>query len=73
MPASPLDSLRSSCSLAWSRSLTLTGPPRVRIFVVSDGDSDLERLKEAVTHYRDDAGPKIRPARGAWGRGQTFR
>ena len=38
-----------------------------------DAGRDPERLKEAVTHYRDDAGPKIRPARGAWGRGQTLR
>ena len=37
-----------------------------------DAGRDPERLKEAVTHYRDDAGPKIRPARGAWGRGQTL-
>jgi len=35
---------------------------------MSDAGRDPERLKEAVTHYRDDAGPKIRPARGAWGR-----
>jgi len=33
----------------------------------TDAGCDPERLKEAVTHYRDDAGPKIRPARGAWG------
>jgi hypothetical protein len=39
----------------------------------TDAGRDPERLKEAVTHYRDDAGPKIRPARGAWGRGQTLR
>jgi hypothetical protein len=30
------------------------------------------RFTEAVTHYHDDAGPKIRPARGAWARGQTL-
>jgi len=29
----------------------------------TDAGCDPERLKEAVTHYRDDAGPKIRPAR----------
>ena len=37
-----------------------------------DAGRDPERLKDAVTHYRDEAGPKIRPARGAWGRGQTL-
>jgi len=38
-----------------------------------DTDRDPERLKEAVTHYCDEAGPKIRPARGAWTGGQTLR
>ena len=38
-----------------------------------DAGRDPEKLKDAMTHYRDDAGPKIRPARGAWGRGQTLR
>lgn len=38
----------------------------------TDAGRDPERLKEAVTHYRDEAGSKIRPARGAWGRGQTL-
>jgi len=39
----------------------------------TDAGRDPERLKEAVTHYRDEAGPKIRPARGAWGKGKTLR
>jgi len=39
----------------------------------TDAGRDPERLKEAVTHYRDEAGPKIRPARGAWTGGQTLR
>ncbi|GAA0515079.1 hypothetical protein SAMN04488066_10346 [Halorubrum aquaticum] len=37
-----------------------------------DAGRDPERLKEAETHYRDDAGPKIRPARGAWGVGRKL-
>ena len=39
----------------------------------TDAGRDPERLKEAMTHYRDEAGPKIRPARGAWMGGQTLR
>ena len=38
----------------------------------TDAGRDPERLKDAETQYRDDAGPKIRPARGAWGYGQTL-
>ncbi|RAW46888.1 hypothetical protein DQW50_00395 [Halorubrum sp. 48-1-W] len=37
-----------------------------------DAGRDPERLKEAETHYRDDAGPKIRTARGAWGVGRKL-
>jgi hypothetical protein len=33
-------------------------------------DHDPERLKEAVSHYRDALGPKIRPVWGAWGKGR---
>ncbi|SNR58999.1 DUF7845 domain-containing protein [Halorubrum vacuolatum] len=45
---------------------------RLKRYWVAAG-RDPERLKDAETHYRDEAGPKIRPARGAWGRGQTLR
>ncbi|MWV63297.1 hypothetical protein GRS48_00415 [Halorubrum sp. JWXQ-INN 858] len=51
---------------AWADLIT-----RLKRYWVEAG-RDPERLKDAMTHYRDNAGPKIRPARSAWGRGQTL-
>ncbi|MDZ5810054.1 hypothetical protein U4E84_01625 [Halorubrum sp. AD140] len=51
---------------SWSELVT-----RLKRFWTAAG-RDPERLKESVTHYRDEAGPKIRQARGAWTGGQTL-
>ena len=52
---------------SWSELVT-----RLKRYWVGAG-RDPERLKEAVSHYRDASGPKIRPVRSAWGKGQTLR
>ncbi|RLM63477.1 hypothetical protein DVK05_14455 [Halorubrum sp. Atlit-8R] len=52
---------------SWSELVT-----RLKRYWVGAG-RDPERLKEAVSHYRDASDPKIRPVRSAWGKGQTLR
>ncbi|ELZ36424.1 hypothetical protein [Halorubrum distributum] len=52
---------------SWSKLVT-----RLKRYWVGAGRNP-ERLKEAVSHYRDASGPKIRPVRSAWGKGQTLR